>query len=115
MAKKGESRTESQTINQSETDANGHSTGTGAGASVSNKPIRVFRRRGVKVAVFENHTADGGVFHKAVAQKIYREGDEWRTTTSYSRDDLPIAQLLLGQAWEFILEIEANPNKEDQN
>ena len=41
-------------------------------------------------------------------QKIYRdEQEQWKTTTSLGRDDLPIAQLLLNKAWEFILDQEA--------
>ena len=73
----------------------------------SNKPINVLRRRGVKVSVFENHVGQN-VFHKVTVQKIYRdEQEQWKTTTSLGRDDLPIAQLLLNKAWEFILDQEA--------
>lgn len=111
MAKKNESRTETHEVaTHSETAADGSHTGTAkpAGAS-SNKPIRVFRMRGVKVAVFENKT-DQGTFHKATLQRIYRDGEEWKTTQSYGRDDLPIAILQLERAWEFILETEAQPS-----
>ena len=71
------------------------------------KPINVFRRRGVKVSVFENRTGQS-VWHKVTVQKIYRdEQEQWKTGTSLGRDDLPIAQLLLGKAWDFILDREA--------
>ncbi len=76
--------------------------------SISNKPIQVFRRRGIKVSVFQNPSGDQ-VFHKVVTQKIYKEGEDWKTTNSLGRDDLPIAQMLLGRAWEFILDLECNP------
>jgi len=51
------------------------------------------------------------VFHKVAVQKIYRDGDsgEWKTTASLGRDDLPIATLLLGRAYEYILDKEAEP------
>jgi hypothetical protein len=78
-----------------------------------NKPIRTFRLRGVKVAVFENQT-EQGVYYKTSLQRIYREGKEWKTTTSLGRDDLPVARLLLGQAWEFILESEAASRANEQ-
>src|ERR1700694_3805568 len=74
-------------------------------ATNDNKPVRTFRLRGVKVAVFENKT-EQGAYYKASLQKIYREGEEWKTTTSLGRDDLPVARLLLERAWEFILETE---------
>lgn len=72
----------------------------------SNKPIRTFRLRGVKVAVFENKAGEN-TFHKVSLQKIYRDGEAWKTTQSIGRDDLPVARLLLDRAWEFILETEA--------
>jgi hypothetical protein len=75
-------------------------------ATSDNKPIRTFRLRGVKVAVFENKT-EQGAYYKTALQRIYREGEEWKTTTSLGRDDLPVARLLLGRAWEFILDLES--------
>ena len=110
MAKKSETRTESHEVvthNEAPTDNNTTGAAKTAGAA-SNKPIRVFRLRGVKAAIFENHAAEN-VFYKVSLQKIYREGEEWRTTTSLGRDDLPVARLLLDRAWEFILETEAQP------
>ena len=80
--------------------------------TTSNKPIQVLRRRGVKVSIFENRAGET-VFHKIALQKIYREDSgEWKTTNSLGRDDLPIAQILIGRAWEYILDKEAEPNNE---
>ena len=85
-------------------------------AQTPSKPVKVFRLRGVSASVFENHAKSNGqdiVFHKVSVQRAYRDGDEWKTTTSFSRDDLPIAQLLMNRAWEFILDAEASRGKED--
>ena len=76
----------------------------------SNKPVFVKRAHGVKVSVFANraNSAEGNhVFFKTTVQKIYRDGETWKTTSSLGRDDLPIATLLLQQAFGFILEAEA--------
>ncbi len=74
--------------------------------TTNNKPIHVLRRRGVKVSVFENRSGDT-IFHKITIQKIYRdESGAWKTTHSLGRDDLPIAQLLIGRAWEVVLDRE---------
>lgn len=35
--------------------------------------------------------------------KTYREGDEFKSTTSLGRDDLQVAALLLRQAWTAII------------
>lgn len=74
------------------------------------KPVHVIRLRGVKIAVFENKTEQGD-FHKVSLQRIYRQGEEWKTTTSLGRDDLPVAKLLLERAWTWILETEAARNR----
>lgn len=75
-------------------------------ATDATKPVQVFRRRGVKISVFENRSGEAR-FHKIAIQKIYREsGGEWKTTNSLGRDDLPIARLLLERAWEYVLDQE---------
>jgi hypothetical protein len=70
------------------------------------KPVKVFRLRGVKVAVFENKGEQGSFFKTAV-QRIYKDGEEWKTTTNLGRDDLPVARMLMERAWEWILETES--------
>jgi hypothetical protein len=79
-------------------------------AAASNKPIQVFRVRGISASVFENHAKSRDrslTFYKVSLQRTYRDDGEFKTTASLSRDDLPIAALLLDRAWQFILETEA--------
>ena len=66
------------------------------------KPVETIRLRGISASVFENQTEDGKPFHKVSLQRTYRQGDEWKNTQSLSRDDLPIAAMLLQKAWEYI-------------
>lgn len=85
-------------------------------AQSSNKPVQVFRLRGLSASIFENHAKSANrdvTFHKVSVQRTYREGDQWKTTTSFGRDDLPTIQLLLQRAWEFILDTEAGRGKEE--
>ena len=78
-----------------------------------NAPVFTLRRKGVSVSVFENQSAEGKAFYKTALQRTYKEGEEFKTTTSLSRDDLPVAQILMGKAYEFILEKESTRNNED--
>ena len=80
------------------------------------KPVKVYRLRGMSASVFKNTAkANGGKvpFYKVSVQRTYMDGDEFKTTTSFGRDDLPLMQLLTQRAWEFILEAEANRRHED--
>ena len=72
------------------------------------KPVKVFRLLGISASVFANRPFKGSntPFYKVSLQRTYKDGDEFRTTTSFSRDDLPVADLLIRRAWEFILESE---------
>ena len=77
--------------------------------STTTRPSKVFRLRGLSASVFENRAKAKGrdtTFFKVSLQRTYKDGDEFKTTSSLSRDDLPIAQLLLKKAWAFILESE---------
>jgi hypothetical protein len=85
-------------------------------AQSSTKPVRVFRLRGVSASVFENHSKNAersSTFHKVSLQKTYKEGDEFKTTTSFGRDDLPVCLHLLHEAWAFILEAEAKRGEDE--
>ena len=77
-----------------------------------NKPVAKFRARGVNVAVFENK-GDNGVFYKTTLQRVYREGEEWKTTSSLGRDDLVVARYLMQKAWEWILDAEGKKSNEN--
>ncbi|QDT91455.1 hypothetical protein [Gimesia algae] len=83
--------------------------------SDSNKPVKSFRLRGITASIFENSSEDGkSTFFKVTLQRSYKQGDEWKSTNSFGRDDLPLVSLLTKQAWEFILNIESNGQKEDK-
>src|SRR5438552_464641 len=83
-------------------------------AKSPNSPAFTYRRKGVSVSVFENQSQEGNPYYKTSLQRIYKEGTEFKSTTSLSRDDLPVAQLLLGKAFEFILEAESKRGKEEE-
>ena len=81
----------------------------------TNGPVETFRIRGLSASIFENRakTASRTVtFYKVALQRTYKDGDEWKTTTSFGRDDLPIAKLLLERSWQFILDSEASRGRE---
>lgn len=85
-----------------------------AAVAASTKPVKTFRFRGVSASIFKNRAKNvdrGASFHKVSLQRTYKDGDEFKTTTSFGRDDLPVAALLLQRAWEFVLDAEARQNK----
>ena len=84
-------------------------------AQTSTKPVKVFRSRGVSASIFANHAKSDGrdiTFHKVSLQRTWKDGDEWKSTSSFGRDDLPVVRLLLDRAWEFILDAESTHSSE---
>ena len=80
------------------------------------KPVKVIRLRGVSASIFANHGKSDGrdiTFHKVSVQRSYKDGDEWKQTTSFGRDDLPVVNLVLKRAWEFILDTQGSRGKDD--
>lgn len=76
----------------------------------SNKPVQKFQLRGISASVFENASKTNGrdsVFYKVAIQRTYKDGETFKTTNSFGRDDLPIVSLLAQRAWEYVLTIQS--------
>lgn len=86
-------------------------------AAPSSKPVHTIRLRGIFASVFQNKTKveDREVsFHKVAVSRSYKDGDEWKSTTSFGRDDLPVVNLVLQRAYEWILDAEAHRSKDSE-
>ena len=84
--------------------------------SNTTRPVAVFRSSGISASVFKNRakTEDRTTsFYKVSLQRTYNDGEKWKTTGSLSRNDLPIAALLLQKAWDFVVEAE-NTRQDDE-
>ena len=56
------------------------------------KPVHEVRLGSVKAAIWENQTEQGTRFNVTVS-RIYKDGEQWKSTESFGRDEL----LLLGK------------------
>ena len=82
-------------------------TSDAASEAAGNKPVQVFRHRQLSASIFENEAKNGGTFYSVSLQRAYKDGDEYRHSSSFSRDEIPVARHLLQNAWAFILEAQA--------
>ena len=51
------------------------------------KPVHEVRLGSVKAAIWKN-ASDKGVRYNVTFERIYKDGDEWKATISFGRDDL---------------------------
>lgn len=57
--------------------------------SAKNTPVHEIRLGRIKAAIWENET-DNGIRYSVAICRLYKDGDQWKQTTSFGRDDLPL-------------------------
>lgn len=58
-------------------------------ADSNNKPAHEIRIGHVKATIWANHSERGSRFNVSI-QRLYKADGAWKSTTSFSRDDLPL-------------------------
>ncbi len=72
-------------------------------ANAKNKPAHEVRLGGVKATIWANKT-DAGVRYNVNVCRIYKDGDEWKQTESFGRDDLLLLGKVIDLAHSWIFE-----------
>lgn len=66
------------------------------------KPVYDKRLGNIRVAIFENES-DGRVFFNASLTRRYKEGEEWKDTSTFNGlHDLAVVKELVGRAADYI-------------
>ena len=66
------------------------------------KPAHEIRLGRIKATIWANQTTDDRTFHSVVLCRIYKDGEDWKETSSFGRDDLPLVQKVADQAHSWI-------------
>ena len=53
------------------------------------KPVHEVRLGRIKAAIWENDTQNG-TRHNVTFTRLYKDGEQWKDSTSFGRDDLPL-------------------------
>lgn len=67
------------------------------------KPVHEVRLGSVKAAIWQNETSSGKRYSVTVS-RLYKDGDEWKRSDSFGRDDLPLLAKVVDQAHSWIFE-----------
>ncbi len=62
---------------------------SGSDGNEKRRPVHEVRLGRIKAAVWENST-ENGTRHNVTLSRIYKDGEQWKDTTSFGRDDLPL-------------------------
>lgn len=67
------------------------------------RPVHEVRMGRIRAAVWENETQNG-TRHNVSFSRLYKDGDEWKDSSSFGRDDLPLLAKVADQAHSWIFE-----------
>ena len=67
------------------------------------KPAHEIRMGRIKATIWENET-DNGSRHNVTVAKLYKDGDQWKQTASFGREDLPLLAKVVDLAHTWIYE-----------
>jgi len=67
------------------------------------KPVHEIRLGRIKAAIWTNET-DQGTWHNVTVSRLYKEGDNWKRSSTFGRDDIPLVIKVLDQAHTWIFE-----------
>lgn len=65
------------------------------------KPVHEIRLGKIKAALWANET-DQGTRYGVTVSRIYKDGENWKTSTSFGRDDLPLVAKVCDMAHSWI-------------
>lgn len=70
---------------------------------MSKHPVHVIRFGLIKASVWQNKTKSGER-HSVSVVRLFRDGDVWRESTRFGRDDLPLVSkaIDLAHSWIFL-------------
>lgn len=54
-----------------------------------NRPAHEVRYGGIKAVIWRNTTSNG-VMHNVTFARLYKDGEEWKETSGFNTEDLPI-------------------------
>ena len=66
------------------------------------KPTHEIKLGRIRAAIWANQTEDQDVWFNVTASRLYRDNGDWKDTSSFGRDDLPIVTKALDMAYSWI-------------
>lgn len=67
------------------------------------KPVHEIRIGRVRAAIWENETQHG-IRHNVTVSRLYKDGNNWKDSNSFGRDDLPLVGKVLDRCHSWIFD-----------
>lgn len=81
--------------------------------TTNNKPIHRIQLKTIAAAVFANESDEGKTYYNVQFDRSYRDGEQWKHTKSFGRDDLLLLSKIADMAHTWIHQQEANSRQDN--
>jgi hypothetical protein len=71
-------------------------------AMAKDKPAHEIRLGRIKAVIWGNEIEGGGFRHNVQVRRIYKDGEEWKQSDSFGREDLPLVAKVADMAHTWI-------------
>jgi hypothetical protein len=68
------------------------------------KPVHEIRLGRIRAAIWSNQTENHDIWFNIILSRLYKDGDHWKDTSTFSRDDLPIVAKVADMSYAWIWE-----------
>jgi hypothetical protein len=77
------------------------------------KPAKTFKLGRTKAAIWANQSEGRDVWFNVTVVRLYKDGDQWKDTSAFRRDDLPMVRMVVDMAYAWIWEQEVPANSDE--
>lgn len=67
----------------------------------NNKPVHTVRHGAISASIWRQETEKGSLFN-VTFQRAYKDGESWKNSTSFGRNNLLVVSLIAARAFEWI-------------
>lgn len=67
-----------------------------------NRPVHEIKLGRIRACIWSNADDRQDVWFNVWISRVYHDGDQWKTTSSFGRDDLPLVSKAAEMAYEWI-------------
>ena len=78
------------------------------GRGRNSKPVHEIKLASIRASIWANQSERGHAWYSVSITRLYRDGETWKDTTSFGRDDLPLvvkaAEMAYAWIWSQLIE-----------
>ena len=81
--------------------------------ATANKPVEELRLGTIKAAIWQNESKNGTRYSVRIT-RLYKDEDEWKTSDSFGRDELPLVAKVADLAHTWIFRANQRSENDDE-